>query len=846
MENFVQDVRIGVRLLLKEKSFTALAILVLAIGIGSVATMFSVVNATMLRGFSFPNASRLAGVQIINVTDPAQRVANAVGFGSQIFMLDYEEMLPQQKSFARLSAYINGSTVNMTIDGNPKRLTGAYVTPDFLKILGLTPIMGRDFRADDNRVGAEKVAIISYQLWQDNFGGSPSVLGKPVRINGKAATIVGVMPAGFSFPGNEQLWLPLYSEFPPQARTNQTAQAPTVSVMGLLQPGVTLRQANAEFTAIAQRFASTYPATNKHFDTARVEPLIKSFLSPAVAGLLLTMLAFCVGILLIACVNVMNMQFARAALRAKELAIRSSLGATRARLIRQMLTESLVLASVGAVFGVGVAVYATDYLQAVTHNSTNPIPAYIVFDIDTRVLLFVILATMLSAVVSGFVPAWIASRSSAVEALKDSGRGNTSRAITMITRGLVALQILVSCILLIGALLEAQSVVHQTRIDYGYDTEGMLSARMALMEGDYPTPESRKLFFDRLLRELRASPEFDGVALTNRFRMSFSGTTKIEIDGRTYKSDDSDRPFANFEQVTEGYFDTLGVKVLDGRDFNTDDVDTKLPVAIVNSAFVEKYFGQESAIGRRFRTVANNGQLFGPWRTIVGVVRTTRMAGPFNNPNVDATGFYVPYFSAVNGPVLTSPFLQQFATLVVRPHGGSGRVHALTTLLQREVNKVDPNLPLYFVGTPKENQDTFVSQNRIIAAMFSIFGGVAVVLASVGLYGVMSFSVNQRTQEFGIRMALGADNTRILQMVLRQGGQQFAVGAALGLVLTLATALLLRQTIAQSAVLFDVSPTDPPTYIGVALVLAMVAFVATIVPARRATRVDPMIALRAE
>ncbi len=846
IENFVQDVRIGIRLLLKEKSFTALAILVLAIGIGSVATLFSVVNATMLRGFSYPNAQRLAGIQVINVTDPAQRVANTVGFGSQIFTLDYEEMQRQQKSFGLLSGYINGSTVNLTIDGNPQRLTGAYVTTDFFRILGVGPAIGRDFTAEDNKVGAEKVAIISHQLWQDNFAGSAKVLGKPVRINGKSAIVVGVMPPGFAFPGNEQVWLPLYTEYPPQARSNQTAQAATVAVMGLLRPGVTMAQANTEFTAIAQRLASTFPDTNKHFDTARVEPLIKSFLSPAISGLLLTMLAFCFGILLIACVNVMNMQFARAALRAKELAIRSSLGATRARLIRQMLTESLVLATIGALFGIGVAVYATDYLQASTHNSANPIPAYIVFDVDGRVLLFVVFATMLAAIVSGFVPAWIASRASAVEALKESGRGNTSRTITVITRGLVALQILVSCILLIGALLEARAVVHQTRIDYGYNTEAMLTARMALMEGDYPTPESRKLFFDRLLRELRASPEFDAAALTNRFRMSFSGTTKIEIEGRSYKADDSDRPFANFEQVSEGYFDALGVKLLEGRDFTLDDTDTKLPIAIVNSTFAEKYFARQSAIGRRFRTVGNNGQLFGPWRTIVGVVRTTRMAGPFNNPLVDTTGFYVPYFSSVNGPVLPKPFLQQFATLVVRPHGGASRVHAVSTLLQREVNKVDPNLPLYFVGTPKENQDTFVSQNRIIAAMFSIFGGVALILASVGLYGVTSFSVNQRTQEFGIRMALGADHNRIVQMVLRQGGRQFALGASLGLGLTLITALLLRQTIAQSAVLFDVSPTDPATYLGVAVVLGLVAFIATVVPARRATRVDPMIALRAE
>ncbi|HVS51726.1 MAG TPA: ABC transporter permease [Opitutaceae bacterium] len=846
IESFFQDIRVGLRVLIKEKSFCALAIAVLALGICGVTTMFTVVNSTMLRGFSYPHADRLAGIQVINVTDPTQRGANANGFGSQIYMLDYEEMQQQQRSFERLAGYINGSTVNVTIDGAPQRFTGAYVTPEFFRILGVGPILGRDFTADDNKLGAEKVALISHELWLNNFASSPDVVGKTVRINGKSATVIGVMPPGFKFPVNEQLWLPLYSEFPPQPRNVRTAAAPTIFVMGLLKRGVSLDQANAEFTALAQRLATTFPDTNKNYDTALVQPLIKTFLPPAISGLLWTMLGFCFGILLIACVNVMNMQFARAALRAKELAVRSSLGATRFRLIRQMLTESLLLAAIGAVFGVGLAFYATDYLQAITHNQANAIPAYIVFDVDARVLSIVVLATLVAAVVSGFVPAWIASRPSATEALKDSGRGNTSRTITVITRGLVVFQILVTCILLIGSLLQAQSIVRQQHIDYGYDTDALLTARMALMDGAYPTPESRKLFFDRLLREVRANPEIDSAALTNRFRMTFSGANKIEIEGRSYKTDDSDRPNANFEQVTEGYFQTLGARVVEGRDFSLDDTDSKLPVAIVNAAFARKYFGPESALGRRFRTVGNSGTLFGPWRTIVGVVQTTRMLAPFNQPQLDETGFYVPYFSSVLGPVQDQPFPQQFATLVIRPRGGAARTHALATTLQHEVNKVDANLPLYFVGTPRENQDTFIAQNRIIAGMFSIFGVVAVVLASVGLYGVMSFSVNQRTQEFGIRMALGADQNRILKMVLSQGALQLALGLALGLGLSLTIGIVIRDALAQVGTLFGVNTTDPLTYASVALLLTVVSLIATLIPARRATRVDPMIALRAE
>ena len=840
LQNLLQDVRIGFRVLLKEKSFCALAVFVLALGIGGVTTMFSVINGTMLRGFSYPNADRMAGLQIIDVT---QKNANINGFGSQIFALDYEAIREQQKTFDLLAAYINGATVNVTYNGIPQRYTGAYVSADFFRILGVGPVLGRDFTAADDKLGAEKVALISTQLWQRDFGSSPDIVGKAIRINGKPATIIGVMPPGFSFPVNEQLWIPLYSEYPPQPRNAPNAQGANPAVLGLIKQGVAFDQATADLSVIAKQLADAFPDTNKKFNTAVVEPLIKTFTPPVIAGLLWTMLTFCAGILLIACVNVMNMQFARAALRAKELAVRSSLGATRFRLIRQMLTESLLLALVGAALGIAVALWATDYLNAVTHNQANPIPAYITFDIDGRVLAFVIVAAVLSALASGLIPAWISSRASAVEALKDSGRGNTGRAIGLITRGLVVVQIVVTCVLLIGSLLQLQSIMRQQHIEYGYDTNGLLSARMALMDGDYPTPEARKLFFDRLLRELRASSDFEAASLTNRFRMTFSGNGKIELEGRAYKTDDSDRPTANFEQVSEGYFDTLDAKIREGRDFSRDDTDAKLPVAIVNAAFARKHFGQESAIGRRFRTVGNNGRLFGPWRTIIGVVTTVRMQAPFNQPNVDDTGFYVPYFSAAFGPALPGPISQQFATVLVRPHG-AGRAHAVATALQLAVNKVDPNLPLYFVGTPKENQDTFLAQNRIIALMFSVFGVVAVALASVGLYGVMSFSVNQRTQEFGIRMALGADRNRILQMVLRQGGFQLALGLALGLGLALLIGLVGRDGIANA--LFQVSPRDPLTFAAVSVLLPVVAFFATLVPARRATSVDPMVALRAE
>jgi predicted permease len=835
LETVLRDLRIGLRVLVREKAFCALAVTVLALGICGVTTMFSVVNGVMLRGFSFPNEARLASANFI---DP--RSATAFGVNGRISAMDYEELRPQQQSFEMLAAYVNGSTVNVTVDGEPRRYIGAYVTEDFFRILGVSPAKGRDLQASDNAPGAEKIALISHGLWQRDFGGTEDILGRPIRLNGKPATIVGVMPPGFAFPVNEQLWIPLFSEFPPRPRDD--AQAVNGAVLGLLKPDVSPDQATVEFTAIATRFAQAYPSTNKDFATGQVQPLIQTFTPGPLRGTLLTMLAFCVGVLLIACVNVMNMQFARATLRVKELAIRSSLGGSRLRLIRQMLTESLLVAGLGAAAGVGLAFLAIQSLSNAVRGLENPPPAYITFDLDGPVLLATVAATILAAVVSGTLPAFMASRTNANAVLRDGARGTTGRSVGLISRGLVVFQLVVTCVLLIGSMLQLRSIINQESIDYGYDTSGVLGARMGLMDGDYPTSEARKIFYDRLLRELREDRTFEAVTLTNRFRMVFSGNTRIEIDGRPY-STPADRPSANFEQVTGDYFTVTEQRLLDGRTFTDEDLDTREPVAIVNAAFAERHFGREAAVGRRFRTTNQNGEQPGPWRTVVGVVSTVRMLGPFNNPGVDATGYYVPFFASPTGPAPPGPFVTQFATVAVRPRPGVA-MDALPNALRRAVTRVDPHLPLYYVGTPKQQLESFVAQNRIIATMFWMFGGVAVLLAAVGIYGVMSFSVNQRTQEFGVRMALGADANRILRMVLRQGGLQIVTGVVLGLGLAYAVAAAIGTGLQN--ILFGVSGSDPVTYAAVATLVMAVSLIATFVPARRATRVHPMTALRAD
>jgi putative ABC transport system permease protein len=835
IESFLQDLRIGLRVLIKEKTFCALAVFVLAVGIGAVTTQYAVVNGVLLRGFKFRDADRLVDVQL---ADPANFQPN--NFNSRLTTADFADVRAQQKSFSEFVGYLNGSTVNVTWQGQPDRLQGGYITWDFFRALGVAPVLGRDFLPEEDQAGVDKAVILSDALWHRKFNADRDVIGKSIRVNGRAGTIVGIMAPKFQFPANEDLWIPVNAEFPVRARNDRGVNF--ISVIARLKPGVSTQQAEADLSAIARGFAEQFPDTNKQFTKGYVRPLIAAFTGGNLNGLLYTMLGLCVGVLLIACINVMNMQFARAALRAKELAVRSSLGATRIRLVRQMLTESLLVAALGATLGIGIAFWTTDYLNLYVHSGdqNTRIPSWMTFDLDVMVLSVVVGAAIFSALVSGFVPAWMSSRASAIDALKEGGRGNTSRAVNAITRGLVVFQILITCALLVSSVVMVRSIIKQQTLDYGYDTQGILGARMGLMEGDYPDSARRQLFYERLLRELRASPQFEAVALTYRFRMVFSGNGPIEIEGKDYKQD-SDRTTSEFENVTAGYHEVLGQKVIEGRYLADEDSDQKLPVAVVNATFAKKHFNGQ-ALGRRFRTINQNGTQPGPWRQVIGVVTDVRMAGPFNN-NTDGTGFYVPLLATAFGPAADTPQAQQFGTAVIRPRGGQ-RPEALAAALQSIVSKVDPNLPLYFVGTPKVAMDSFLAQLRLTAVMFTTFGVIAIVLASVGLYGVMSFSVNQRNQEFGVRMALGADAARILRMVLGQGAWQLGLGLGLGVLATAGVAWGFSGPLTNF--LFQTNPLDPLPYLGVIALVSLVSLAAILIPARRATRVDPMVALRAQ
>jgi len=832
LDSFQQDVRVGLRVLLKDKSFCFLATLVLALGIGGATTQFTVVNAIVLRGFSFPHPEQLMSVGLIDPKASDQN--NNFGVGQIPAAQDYEDLKAAQKSFSLMAGYLSGSTINVTYKNNPQRYTGGYISEDFFRIVGVSPALGRDFTAEDNKPGAEKTVILGDEIWRRDFGADPKILGQGVRVNGKPATIIGVMPPGFKFPFSEELWTPIYNEFPPTPRgdlrlgANNNAPA----VIGRLKPGVTLDQVNAEFVALARHLAEDNPKTNQNFTSASVQPLLNAFTGVQLRQTVWAMLAAVILVLLIACVNVMNMQFGRAALRAKEVAIRGALGATRWRIVRQMLTESLVVAFFGTVAGVLIANWGVDMLARSIAAAPFPPPYWWRFTIDARVLAFTLVITLVATIVSGLVPAFLSARGNAAEIMKEAGRGNSNRLVNMITRILVVGQIALTAALLIAATLQIKSIRNQTTLNYGYDENAVYAARMALMEGAYPTQDARTEFFKRVIRSLRTDSQFDSVALTSRFRMTFSAAGQYEIDGQNYLTD-RDRPRGNFEYVSDNYFNTLGLRILEGRDFTLDDADSKQRVAIVNASFARKYWGNQSPVGHQVR-IFNPGRPEA-WRIIVGVVPDTLMQGPFDQ-QTDNAGFYM--------PLLGSDLPNQFVTILVRPRGGE-RAEKLGPALSRAVAQLDPDLPIYFPGTPAAFHHEILNGNRLIATLFTIFGVVAFILSAVGLYGVMSFSVNQRTQEFGIRMALGADAARIFRMVMSQGAWQLMIGLILG---AGGIALLLGVVLAAALknILFKVNALDPTIYFAVAGLLTLVAAVSCFVPARRATRVDPMVALRYE
>lgn len=805
MHALLRDFRYGVRSLIKSPGLTVVAILALTLGIGLTATMFSMVYGAIMKGLPYPNGDRIVEIY----RDMPSRGLRQMG----VPIADYADYKARQRSLATIAAYYSG-TVNVSGALQAERYAGAWVTATTFDVAHVAPALGRVLRPGEDTPTGARVAVISYAMWKTRFGGDSSVIGQVLRANGQPFTIVGVMPEGYAFPDNAKIWLPLQMD--PLALPRDGGQS--LTVVGMLKPGVSLQQANADFDGIATRLQHEFKDANEGIG-AQVQGFVDAELGPEPKRLLYTMLGAVFFVLLIGCANVANLLLDRAAHRSKEVGIRTALGASRAAVVRQFLAEALVLAAGGAVLGTAFAYGAIDLFNRVMTASTE-VPFFIDVRLNGPVLLFVIGVTVLATLFSGLIPAIQSSRADINEVLKDENRGSSSLRIGRMSRALVVFEIALSCGLLVAAGLTIKSIANLRTMDPGFHTANIFTARVGFPAG-YTDTLMRQQFFEQLRARLGALPGVRSAAIMSSLPGVGSDGGNFQVEGKAYPTD-RDYPRSNWYTISPGYFETFGIRIVQGRGITTADRADAAPVAVVNRAFADKYFPGQNPIGRRFRQGAHVDAL--PWLTIVGIVPTA-FSGNQDDPRPPA--YYVPL----------AQHSLQFASMAVQT---AGPPMAITAQVRAAVTSLNADIPIYWPYSMEEALARPLWFVRVFGTMFMIFGAIALFLAAVGLYAVMSFSVSRRTREVGIRMALGAQARDVIGMIFRQGVLQVGVGIVVGL----AFAALVAQFM--SVVLFEVKPRDPMIFGGVALVLAVTGLVACLVPARRATRVDPLVALRYE
>jgi putative ABC transport system permease protein len=805
MDMFLKDVRYGARMLIRNIGTSAISVIALALGIGLTAMMFSIIWGAILRGLPFDRPEQLLNIARTDLAESVDRMGVSVH--------DYTEWQAQQRSFVDLAAFYTG-TLNISGIDRPERLDGAFITPNAFRMLGAQPMLGRGFTDDDDRVGADNVILLSHDTWRTRFGGDASVIGRVIRANGRPTTIIGVMPDGFAFPNNEQAWTPL--------RPNPSAvprnEGTWLSVFGRLREGVTMEQAAADMAAIAGRLEAAFPETNEGIGTT-VQPYVRAFLGKEPIALLFTMQGAVFMVLLIACANVANLLISRAAARSREVGIRTAMGASGIRIVRQFLTESFILSAAGALAGLGIAWIGIALFNRAIAD-TDP-PFWIDIRLDGTVLMFVLAVTALASLLAGAIPAWQAARANVADVLKDQSRGASSFRLGRISRALVVTEIALSAGLLVGAGLMIKSVTQIRTVVFPFETE-VFTARVGLPEAQYGDAEAQRRFFDDLLPRLRQMPGIEDAGLMGSLPALGAAVERFAVDGATY-ADDRDYPRTRTVLASPGAFNALGVAPTEGRDFGDQDRSGALPVAIVNASFARRFFEGRSAVGGRVRIGDSSSNA--EWRTIVGVVPDMYVGGLDDDDEV--------------GEALYMPLAQssaRFMSIVVRPRSGDPMLMAQP--VRDAVAGADADLPIYFVETLRSAIDADNWFFMVFGTLFMVFGGVALFLASVGLYGVMSTSVRQRTREMGVRMALGAKVGDVRGLVMKQGLIQLAIGLVLGLALALGVSNLLQM------LLFEVNPRDPGIYLAIGVVLSATAAAACLVPAIRATRVDPMHALR--
>jgi putative ABC transport system permease protein len=812
MRTFLQDLRYGARGLLRNPGFAAVAVLALALGVAANTAIFSVVHAVLLNPLPYRDASRLTMIWEYNRTrDAHQNVINPGNF---------QDWKAQASVFEDMAAFYD-SRLNLTGVGEPAEVTAQFVTPNLLGLLGAEPLIGRGFSPDDARPDAPSVVVLGYDFWQSRFGGAPDVVNKTIKLNGESVTVVGVMPAGFqwfvrksSLAGKPaEMWSPL--ALTEQQRT--TRRGRFMSAVGRLKPGVTREQAEAEMNHLAAQLEEQNPTFNKGWGV-EVVPVREQF-SGELRPVLWVLLGAVGLLLLIACANVANLLLARGAARQKEMALRTALGASRGRIVRQMLTESLLLAVAGGALGLLLAWWGVEALTALSPRDLVDLGSV---RLNLPVLGFTLGVTLLTGVIFGIAPALEATRLDMNETLKEGGKSGTAGRRRARLRGaFVVIEVGLALIVLVCAGLMIKSFARLQAVSPGFDPERILTMRVVLPGSKYPEEHQRLTFFRQAVERLSALPGVESAGAVSFLPMTGpAAATRFKVTDRPEPPPGQD-PVTDVRVTDVNFFRTMGVPMVRGRTYDEREATEARHVAVINEAMARKYFPGEDPIGK---TIAVNMSSPPQQTEIIGIVGDVKHKGLDSEANPTV---YWPHPELVYSGM----------SLVVRAKGDPS---AFAAAAQREIQAIDPEQPVADVRTMESWLADSVGRARFSAMLLGVFAAVALALATVGIYGVISYSVTQRTHELGIRMALGASASDILRLVLGQGLVLAGLGLAAGLLGAFALTRLMRS------LLYEVSTTDPLTYAGLSLFLLAVALLACYVPARRATKVDPMEALRYE